>query len=368
MTSRLLWQGVLVVCLVAATGAFSEAAQQSELSADDAVRTATQLMKAGNYAAAETVLLNARERLKAGREGQAVPTIEAHLANLWLREGRFQDAERLFREIIPLLGKQHQQAVIAATNGLAQACREQGKYGEAKLLYEGALRLAESNPAWEIHAAAVRNNLALLLMAEGRFAESERLLLRALRVREATYGASSLPVAVILSNLSEVYLSVRNFRAAEKAASRAVEIRARLLPQGHPDTVTSLNNLGSVYVYLREYEQAADVLSRALDAAEPALGSRHPATLAAKSNLAEVLRRQGARERAERLFVEAIEGEQENASPMLPATLQHYAMLLRQTRRKAEARKMEARARMLAGTARSSVDLMELLPLARIEP
>ncbi len=81
MNSRLARQVTVIACLIALLCPSSKAIQQREKSDGNAADTASQLMKAGNYAAAETVLLNARERLKESHEAEAIPVIEVHLAN-----------------------------------------------------------------------------------------------------------------------------------------------------------------------------------------------------------------------------------------------------------------------------------------------
>lgn len=71
------------------------------------------------------------------------------LAGVLARQGKYSEAESVYRETIPLsekhLGKGHPVGLLAK-NGLAGVLDNQGKHDEADLLYKETLQMAE-----EIH-------------------------------------------------------------------------------------------------------------------------------------------------------------------------------------------------------------------------
>jgi tetratricopeptide (TPR) repeat protein len=71
------------------------------------------------------------------------------------------------------------------------------------------------------------DNLASLLVAQGKYGEAEPLYKRALAIVEKTLGAEHPNVAIILSNYAELLRIMNRQAEAVKLESRVKEIRAK---------------------------------------------------------------------------------------------------------------------------------------------
>ena len=78
------------------------------------------------------------------------------------------------------------------------------------------------------------NNLALLYHEQGRYAEAEPLLQRALHISEQQLGSEHSDTASSLNNLAGLYESQGKYVEAEPLYQRALVIRERQLGPAHP--------------------------------------------------------------------------------------------------------------------------------------
>ena len=87
------------------------------------------------------------------------------------------------------------------------------------------------------------NNLAVLYQDQGRLAEAEPLLKRAL---DGSSGCWAWSIPIRFKREQSGCFSIRTRAAmaeAEPLYKRALEARERVLGPEHPDTLTSVNNL-----------------------------------------------------------------------------------------------------------------------------
>jgi tetratricopeptide (TPR) repeat protein len=87
--------------------------------------------------------------------------------------------------------------------------------------------------------------LGLLLKASGRFAESEPLIRRALKILE-DHCPDSLDLATGLNNLASLLQETNRFSEAELLYRRALEINEKLFGLDHPNVAVFLSNLASL--------------------------------------------------------------------------------------------------------------------------
>jgi tetratricopeptide (TPR) repeat protein len=78
------------------------------------------------------------------------------------------------------------------------------------------------------------NNLAGVYKDQGRYAEAEQLLKRALAIDEKAVGPEHLSVAIGLNNLSALYDDQGRYAAAEPLYRRALAISEKALGPDHP--------------------------------------------------------------------------------------------------------------------------------------
>ena len=94
--------------------------------------------------------------------------------------------------------------------------RKQGKYAEAEVLLEHALRLKKKTLGTEHPSlAASLTNLARLAYKQSTFTKSEQLFREAIALDEKTLGPHHANVADDLTGLAELYQKQRRFTEAE---------------------------------------------------------------------------------------------------------------------------------------------------------
>jgi len=189
------------------------------------------------------------------------------------------------------------------------------KEAERELLAE--YRAAERNNPDSLAMAGTLYRLAILRRQQGALAESERLYLRALAIREKAQGPNHPDVAVILNNLAGLKAAEGNYDAAQPLLERTLAIRETALGSDDVLTAESLNNLALLYAAQGEAQAAEPLYQRAIAILEKKHGS--------------------------------VKGE-------LDRVLDNYAALLYEMGQDSEAEKMEAHARVVRAAEGQKVD------------
>ena len=104
---------------------------------------------------------------------------------------------------------------------------EEGRFPEAERLFRDALQLSEQFPEGDARRATSLNNLAFTLHAQGHYAAAEPLYREALVLREAALGKDHADVAQSCNNLAELYRVLGRYAEAEPLHQRARAIRER---------------------------------------------------------------------------------------------------------------------------------------------
>ena len=147
--------------------------------------------------------------------------------------------------------------------------------------------------------------LAQALQAQGELAEAERVLRRALAIREKALGPNHPEIAAVLATLGQIALSQNRLKDAERDTSRAIAIDESALGPDNLNTALARMQLGNLrHRQLREAE-ALDIFSRALEVFKNAPGEADIMVPVALNNIAEVYKAQGRLQLAEERFLEA---------------------------------------------------------------
>jgi tetratricopeptide (TPR) repeat protein len=139
---------------------------------------------------------------------------------------------------------------------------EEGRFPEAEQLFRDALRLSEQSPEDAVRRATSLNNLAFTLHALGHYDAAERNYREALTIREAALGKDHADVGQSCNNLAELYRVLGRYAEAEPLHQRARAIRARQFGPEHPEVAQTLNNLGVLYASQGRYEEAEPLYQR----------------------------------------------------------------------------------------------------------
>jgi CHAT domain-containing protein/tetratricopeptide (TPR) repeat protein len=205
------------------------------------------------------------------------------------------------------LGAEHP-STLNTMNNLAFLYKEQGRFKEAEPLFKQCLVVAEKIYGLDHpEVAGILNNLALLYRDEGRYAEAEPMMMRALKIRERTRGPWHLEVAMSLNSLAQLYGDLKRYEKQEEFLKRSLKIRERVLPPGHPALATALDNLASSYQNRGAFTEAEPLVKRALSIYQAAYGPNHPHVAITLRNLVSLYERQGKLADAKRLLKKSLE-------------------------------------------------------------
>jgi tetratricopeptide (TPR) repeat protein len=237
---------------------------------------------------------------------------------------------------------------LTSINNLALVLQAQGKYEEAEKLNRRALEGREKElGVHHLNTLTSINNLASVLQDQGKYEEAEKLNRRALEGYEKELGVHHLNTLTSVSNLAVVLRYQGKYEEAEKLNRRALEGMEKELGVRHPNTLMSVNNLALLLQYQGKYKEAEKLNRRALEGREKELGVYHLNTLTSINNLASVLQDQRKYEEAEKLNRRALEGREKKLGVHHPNTLtsvSNLAVVLRYQGKYKEAEKLNRRA------------------------
>lgn len=159
------------------------------------------------------------------------------LGNLQERAGRPDLAAQSYRQALT-----HEETA-ARLNDLALLLEP--KSAEPLLRKSLALRQRESG-ARHPETAVTMNNLANVLLAEGKLVEAERLQREALAILEAALGPHHPRVGVSCSNLGDVLRAKGDLAGATALYKRTLAIDEKFYGPAHPETVADREKLQSI--------------------------------------------------------------------------------------------------------------------------
>lgn len=333
----------------------------------------------GKYQAAEPLWKKALLVWEQHDHPEAAKSLN-NLAELYKAQKRYEEAEPLLERAVAicerLSGINHPD-VAAPLSNLALLYMELGKYKEGEPLLKRALAIREQalgahHPDtlttrknletfyrnWNFikqqrktempaDTATTFNNQAVLLYAQGKYAEAEPLYQRALAIRERQLGPTHPDTAQTLNNLAELYERLGKYRKAKKLHQRALAILQQQLGADHLDTANSLNNLAGLYHAQKRYKEAEPLLQQALAIRQSQLGTDHPDTAQTLNNLAALYDSQGKYEEAEVLYQQVLAICEKTLGPTHPDMafpLSNLAVLYANQRKYSEAEPLLKRA------------------------
>ena len=121
--------------------------------------------------------------------------------------------------IEPACERPNHPSVAKSLNNLANLNNIQGRYKEAEPLFRRALPILEKSlGATHPNVGTLVNNLGALYNAQGKYSESEPLLKRALAIKEKALGPNHPDVVETLNNLANIYNIREQYRQSERFA------------------------------------------------------------------------------------------------------------------------------------------------------
>jgi tetratricopeptide (TPR) repeat protein len=201
-----------------------------------------------------------------------------------LKADRFDEAERHLRSAIKSAKATNRpQAIAVAVLGLARAHMEQGEYGQARPLFNEAIKLFEQTDGRNSpQVAETLVELSACLYQEQLFADAEPLCLEALKI-EATLAKPNLrTVGTAYNNLAEISKRRGDEQSAEDYYQKAIEAYKRD-PALVSRLVDTYCNLAKLYKRQERFAMARGVADTALKT-QKALAKQNDIALATVLN------------------------------------------------------------------------------------
>lgn len=190
----------------------------------------------------------------------------------------------------------------------------------------------------DVDQAALREVETLIaevdrLRADGKVAEMEPVILRAIDAAKRALGAASAPTLVLIGGLGEYYVGQRRYREAEPPLTEAAHGLEAALGPDDEVTLTAIAQLAALDLELGRFADAVGLYRGLLDASARAGGRDSAKSVDAIVDLGFALHRQGRYDEALPLYLEAVAGRERLLGADHPQTLfaQHNLAILYHT-------------------------------------
>lgn len=288
----------------------------------------------GNRVMWRTYLPHARHLLESdliARDDTSRIALEWKVALCCYNDGRFHEAETLFREVTDcwtvMLGEEHPHTLKSVAR-LALTYHGLSRFEESKVLGLRAMEaqkrvLGEEDP----ETLFTMSHLAMTFSDLSQWKESEELELCTMEIRRRVLGSEHPDTLVGMSNLVYLYNCQGWWKQAEDLGKQTVTARKKVLGVEHPDTLLSIGNLAHTYNNQGRYKDAEELLLQVVQVREQVLGKDHPHTLSGMSNLAASYHNQGRWDVAEALQTQVVATRKAVLGPEHFSTLTSMAHL-----------------------------------------
>jgi tetratricopeptide (TPR) repeat protein len=185
---------------------------------------------------------------------------------------------------------------------------EDGKYKDSeKLLLQAFEAYADTFGTDDPETFTIMNKLASTYWAQGKTTEVARLQEEVLERSKQILGEDHPDTLMTMNNLASTYWSQAKTEQATRLQDEVLEKRLRILGEDHPDVLTTMNNLAVTYWAQGETRDAVKLQEEVLEKNKRILGEDHLDTLRTMDNLALIYWSQGNMEEAARLQEEVLE-------------------------------------------------------------
>ena len=265
----------------------------------------------GNQVTARELLDSGAKRLQAGLADQPATkaALLATVGAVYDSLGQYKEALPILTESLTLQPPSHDRSRITTLLELGRAHWNAGDLAGAEAPLQEALHLSQS----DFGAASQQTGRALwalgvLRYQQGRFVDAKELYNRGLNILESA-AAPAPDVSAVLDDLAQVYVSQQQWPLAKQTYERALQVDRRALGDDHPRVAMRMNNLAVVAQNLGDLKLAESMFLDAIRRDERAYGDQHPETGAARGNYGLLLQREGRLAEAEPLLRSALDVE-----------------------------------------------------------
>jgi CHAT domain-containing protein len=228
---------------------------------------------------------------KLGDQHPMTAFVLERLGGPYYREGRRPDAEKVTERALEVseraLGPNH--PLVARCLGMLSLLRHAiGDFEKAEEADRRAMGIVERSLGTnEVLYGELLNDLALVLHDWNHdYAESEKLLRKALEIDETLLGPQSYKASIALQNLAMIARERKNYDQAEEYNLRVLAIRQRIIGPEHPNIAPILNNLALVYRDKGDVPKSLETHFQALRIWEQSAGPYNNGTMFSLGNIA----------------------------------------------------------------------------------
>jgi len=210
------------------------------------------------------------------------------------RQGRKPEAEQTLRSAITQSeSASGNRSLVVALNNLAALLVDQGRYSDAAPLAERAVALAQQDDDQKGQLVILHSQLGLIHSFLGNYAKAERLLSQARLTSFRTLGAEHPDTLMVLQNSALVAFHQKQYTKAERFYTQVVAVRKRTTGTQDRNLAAAMTSLGEVYRFMRRYDEAETLSRQALEIRKAAVGPLDPVVVLSLTNLASVCLEQG---------------------------------------------------------------------------
>ncbi|MBK7189510.1 MAG: CHAT domain-containing protein [bacterium] len=161
-----------------------------------------------------------------------------------------------------------------------------GDYTDAAAAFTA--RLEHMSPADEAGRGRVHFDLGATRLRLGQLAEAEYHLRRAVLLLSATQGERSAEAAAAREGLATVHIAQGNMIGAEEVLQLSLEARLALWGPGHPQVLRTLDLLATVHRLDGEPQRALELYTEVMSGLRAIHGNVHPLTATTAQNIGAV--------------------------------------------------------------------------------
>lgn len=271
----------------------------------------------GHYQDAESYFLKELSAVKAkGLNDQAVAEILNELGQLYMIAGRLGEAKNIYDDAIKKLVKSesaesHYPNLAIAIKNYATLLYTKNQNIIAEEICRKAIDLHINIWGEHQNTAVCFNLLGMILCQTEKYNESEQYYKKALAIYEKTLGPSHPDTAVVLGNLGDLFLEKNDLNAAEEMLSKSLRILERVFEKNtHIDIANIFDRLGRLAKERFKYDVAEDYYRKSLSIKEKYFSPNHPGIAHSYQGIATALLFQDEdknMEKAEALFYKSLE-------------------------------------------------------------
>ncbi|KAG8527747.1 uncharacterized protein KY384_007901 [Bacidia gigantensis] len=269
--------------------------------------------------------------LNLGAQNEFLLFLKNALTSLYQTQGRWNQAEKILREIIPasinLLGKQATSTQVLMLR-LAAMLKFQWQLDEAEGLEKEVMSTftMTHGPTHAVTMTSI-SRIVGTLVHQGRLEEAEREEARVYKTKKRLMGDEHPLTLLSLSNLTVLFYLQGRWRKAENSARRACKLSTRVYGSKHVNTAQCESSFASCLLEGGRTKDAEKKFRKAIKTMEQVYGKNNPRMLSVKGHLARTKSLQGQWKEAAKLRVENLEVSSKTLGEDHPTTLNQMSDL-----------------------------------------